>query len=332
MAVSITEIVNSSFELAAFPLSGDVAFFISEAISDVEKRIFVRKKSGLYPNYSAYLYSQIGRETEDPIPNYTVEENQATKKIIVKLRELIGSEKYLILFNTSDTFGHTVETQTNGLGTFSIRNFGTSGTIEVSMVEITATADSIYLPATDTFKTEVSISINGGTSSSHIISSDETTMITGLNITASKEPFISGDYVKFSFTPVSEDDLHVIEVSTASIPSLNQDVALQSRRANELDLISFYENQNLPSPPAQPTKVKRILKAAMSMIIEFTEAVDINLINVTATVGPAFNILSIPEEDWNSFYRIEIKQLAQNVLFFKFLGSTTGVNEIIKNV
>jgi hypothetical protein len=332
MAVSITEIVNSSFELAAFPLSGDVAFFISEVISDIEKRIYVRKKDGIYPNISSYLYSQIGRNTEDFIPTYTVEQNEITKKITVKLRELIASESYLILFNTSDSFGHTVENQSLGLGTFSIRNFGTTETILVSNVELTVVKDSTYIVSENIFKTEVSISINGGSASTHILKSNESTMINGLNIEVSNDPFISGDHVAFSFTPVSDDDLHVIEVKTGSIPSLNQEISLQSKRANELDLISFYENQNTPTPPAQPSKIKRILKSAMSMIIEFTEAVDINTINVNATVGPAFNILSIPEEDWNSFYRIEIKQLAQNVLFFKFLNSTGSTNEIVKNV
>ena len=329
MAISITEIVNSTNELAAFPLTGDVAFFISESIDNIEQKVRVVKKDTTAPNLASFLYTQLGRSTEDYIPDYNVELNTVTKKVTVHLRSLIPLENYVILFNTLDGEGTLSESTTSGLGSVSVSNYRT-GPQEVLSLKLTALSDSEYI--SDSFRTTFGVQVNSEPALSKIIDHSSPYEYYGINIVLSSDPFISGDYFHFTFPAVSDNELFLIDLKTTNIESLAQTISAETKRVNELDLIAFYEEQNVPVSPTQPDKIKRILKSSTSMIVEFTEPVDLNTLNVSCLSGPAFNMLSIPEGDWNQAFRIEVKKISPTTLYFKFMDSTSSSNEVVKNV
>lgn len=329
MAVSVTEIVNSTNELAAFPLTGDVAFFLSEPIDNLKEKIRVVKKDTTAPNLASFLYTQLGRSTEDYVPDYNVELDTVTNKVTVHLRSLVPLEEYVILFNTLDGVGALFDKVTTGLGDITVNNYRT-GPQEVLSLKLTALSDSEYVD--DSFKTTFGIQVNSEPVLSKIIDHSSSYEYYGINITLSSDPFISGDYFHFTFPAVADNELFLIDLKTTNIESLSQTLSAETKRVNELDLIAFYEEQNVAVSPTQPEKIKRILKSSTSMIVEFTEPVDLTTLNVSCLSGPAFNMLSIPEEDWNQAFRIEVKKISPTTLYFKFMDSTTSSNEIVKNV
>lgn len=329
MTVSVTEILNSTNELAAFPLTGDVAFFISEPIDNIKEKIRVIKKDTTSPNLASFLYTQLGRSTEDYIPDYNVELDTLTNKVTVHLRSLIPLENYVVLFNTLDGAGALFDKVTTGLGDISVSNYRT-GPQEVLSLKITALSDSEYV--NDSFRTTFGIQVNSEPVLSKVIDHSSSYEYYGINITLSSDPFISGDYFHFTFPAVSDNELFLIDIRTTNIESLSQTLSAETKRLNELDLIAFYEEQNVAVSPTQPEKIKRILKSSTSMIVEFTEPVDMTTLNISCLSGPAFNMLSIPEDNWNQAFRIEVKKISPTTLYFKFMDSTTSSNEIVKNV
>jgi hypothetical protein len=330
MTVSITEIVNSSIELAAFPSSGDVAFFISGPIDNISKRIAVVKKNAIKPNLAASIYTQLGRVTEDYSPDYSIAFDEIENKVTIKLSGLVPAEDYVIIFNPMDSYGDLVSSTALGAGEISLENYNTN--IDYTSVNITAFSDSLYISGEQVFSTPFTIEYSNGDTIVRTIKFSEPLSERGMKISVDNSPFISGDTFRYEFQPVSNSDIEIIDIRTSSITSSAQILEETSRRASELDLIAFYEERDAPVSPEQPTKVRRILKSPTSMIIDFTEAVDLNLINFNISSGPAFNALSIPEEEWATPIRATVRQLSPTTIIVSFTPSEIASHEIIKDV
>jgi len=333
MTISISEIVNTSDELAAFPLTGSVAFFISEDIDSIEKRISVVRKIGSNLSLSSHLKTQLGYSSidENYIPDYNVSYDSVTKKVTVNLSRLIPLEEYRIVFDTMDSYGILEESTTAGIGTIEIENYRTSTDYSQS-IRMTASKDSVWSDLDESFKTEFSYSINSGPSTTVVITHTEGLQTGGLGIRLTNDPFISGDFFRFSFSPIEDNSINVIEIKATNIENLTQALDTASKEITELDIIAFYEEMDAPTSVDQPTKINRILKSSSSVLIEFKEPVDINTIAFDFSTGPAFNMLSLPEEDWTAPFRIEAKQLSPLVIRLKIMDSTSATNEFVLNV
>lgn len=326
---TITDIVNSTEELAAFPLTGNVAFFISGPIDYIQERIAVIKKDTAYPDNAAYLYSQYGKEI-NPLPEYNVNFDSNTNKVTISFGYLEPAQDYKIIINLADVYGTLASSTVTGAGSIIVRNYFT-GAEQATEALITILEDSIYDSSKGEFRTKAEVSY-GVFDEVVTLSSSTSADVTGLSIMASNDPFLAGDTFLFTFNELTDTDLSGIDLTSTSLPNTSQILDEASTYASEIDLINFYAEENQPVSPEQPTTIRRILKSTKSMIIEFTEPVDLSSINATMTVGPAFNMVSLPEEEWTAPVRVEISQLTPVALIFRFMDSTTTVNEVVKNV
>lgn len=333
MTISISEIVNTSDELAAFPLTGSVAFFISDDIDSVEKRISVVRKIGSNINLSSHIITQLGAylPSENNNPDYNVSYDSLTKKVTVNLSRLIPLEEYRIVFDTMDSYGVLEESNTTGIGSIEIENYRTSSSYSPA-ISMTASKDSVWSDLDESFKTEFSYSINSGPSVTVVITHTEGLQVGGLGIRLTNDPFMTGDFFRFSFSPIEDSSINVIEVKATNIENLTQTLDNASKEITELDIIAFYEQMDAPTSVDQPTKINRILKSSSSVLIEFKEPVDINAMTFDFTTGPAFNMLSLPEDDWTAPFRVEAKQLSPLVIRLKIMDSTSAINELVLNV
>lgn len=326
----ITSIVNSKEELAAFPLTGNVAFFISGPIDHLEDRLTVFRKEAVYPNISAYLYPQYGDKRTPSIPEYSVSVD-ASNKVTVILRKLDQSESYFLLVNNSDIYGDVVSSHNSGTGNVILKNYYI-GAQQITSALLEVMEDSKYDISTGVFSTKMRFTLGSSLPQVRTVYSNRTVNIEGISAIQSSDLFLMGDSFVYSFEPFAEESLEIIEIKTSAILNSKQILENSSKQANELDLIAFYQEENQPVSPSQPTSIKRVLKSPRSMIMEFNEDIDLVNSNITMSVGPAFNIISIPEEQWMQSVKITVTPLSPRVLFFKFTDSELLVNEVVKNV
>lgn len=323
----IQSILTGSIELAALPINGSVAFFVAPNTDSLENRIYIIHNNATDGTLSELLYSNKKIESFNNI-DYSVSHNISTGRVDIKFSNLIPEEEYIIVLDTSVSNGVLSSSSIiNGEGVIVCKNYWLS---DVDSIEI-ETAESFFISGENTYETNIKIK-SGTQIDNTTISSRTPYFKNGISIQVNDSPFSNGDKFYFNFTRNTPTyDTIVIKTKNIEVPT-SETVISKSKRANELDLINFYENENSQNTIVK-SGIKRILKSATSIIIEFDNDIDYQNTVVKIDKMPAFNMLSLLDTDWEtSKIKASLKLIGRRMLMIRFSEATDGIEEVIKNV
>ena len=316
----IVDIVNTSNELQAFPLSGKVIFFISEDLPDIVSRIKLSREQRLYPNEASYQTPQIGIHNPDEKHSISVNYSNVDKKVEVTLSNLLPDESYILSIDNEISYG--VLTSSEVLGEDIVPVVKTtlfSGPLNVLFVE-----DSFV----DSEGAVHTISIGGLNGMSYKVKADTDVQIGDIIVRIGVGFHIAGDSYVYNFENKIFDS-EFIQLKTIYAKSVNQTLDIQSKMATEDDLLQYYIEREAEISNVQPTGIEMILKSANSILIRFKNPVLAQNLNLNFTKGPAFNMLSLPEEEWAGTLKLSARNLDSKTVLIQVKDSDTDTVEYV---